>query len=166
MAPQQIRPIRVEGNVAYVPLTRGYEAIIDAEDVPLVSGHNWYAKVTPHTVYAVRRPSSGAIYLHRVILPLADGLLADHKNGDGLDNRRANLREATPGQNQYNKGGSRNSVSGVKGVSPCRKTGLWRARIKVDGKELALGSFHTVGEARAAYLSAASALHGEYAATR
>jgi len=163
---KQIRPIRVEGNIAYVPLTRGYEAIIDAADVPLVAGHNWYAKVTPHTVYAARRPSTGAVYLHRTILPLNDGLFADHKNGNGLDNRRANLRAATPGQNQYNKGASRNSASGAKGVSPCQKTGLWRARIKVDGKERVLGSFRTVDDARAAYLAASSELHGEYATER
>jgi hypothetical protein len=49
-----IRTIRIQGNVAYVPLTRGYEAIIDAGDVPLVLERNWTALLAPRTVYAVR----------------------------------------------------------------------------------------------------------------
>lgn len=72
MAKYQIRPIRIEGNVAYIPLTRGFEAVIDAADVPLVDGRNWCAAVKPNATYAVRKEKRDGkivgMHLHRVIL--------------------------------------------------------------------------------------------------
>ena len=109
-----IREIRIEGNIAYVPLTKGYEAVIDAEDVHLVAGRAWHAKVTKTKAGEVRSVYASAmtlrvdgkaknIWLHRVILGLTDGLLfADHIDGDGLNNRRSNLRVATPSENRKN----------------------------------------------------------------
>lgn len=67
------RPIRVEGDIAYVPLTKGYVAIIDVEDVPLVQGQNWCAKRSGKTVYAMRKAprdingKQSSIHLHRVL---------------------------------------------------------------------------------------------------
>lgn len=97
--PKKIRTIRVEGNIAYVPLTHGHEAIIDACDASLVDAFNWYARVRPHTVYAVRTTRSGMVKrdsrMHRAIMGDPDGFEVDHINGNGLDNRRDNLRLAT-----------------------------------------------------------------------
>ena len=106
--PMKIRPIRIEGQVAYVPLTKGYEAVIDATDAPLVEGWNWRAMVKKHTVYAVRGEWLGqgewrTISIHRVILNPPDGLLVDHRDGNGLLNQRFNLRGATPSQNGCNQ---------------------------------------------------------------
>lgn len=114
MATIAIRPIRVQGNIAYVTLTRGYESVIDAADVPLVQDMNWQAFVRPAMsggflpIYAagvtlLKNGPRKRLLLHKVILPVPDGMVVDHINGDGLDNRRCNLRPATHSQNSRNK---------------------------------------------------------------
>ena len=87
--PKAIRQIRVDGNIAYVPLTHGYEAIIDAADVPLVEGLNWLAHLAGRTVYARCASGSPKVYLHRFIMRPADDMCVDHISGDGLDCRSA-----------------------------------------------------------------------------
>lgn len=171
MAKRFVRPIRIEGNIAYVPLTKGYVATIDAADVPLVEGFNWCAFVTPRwTVYAGRGSSHDdgkhlAIRMHRVIIGAAHGLAVDHIDGNGLNNRRSNLRLATRAQNQHNRGVRADSASGLKGVLRHALTGRWRAYIRVDGKKIHLGYFDTAEAAHAAYSAAAHRLHGEFART-
>lgn len=101
------RPIAVVGDVAYVPLTQGERAIIDAKDVPLVEGRNWAVlkrrKRLCYAVSAGKPPGPKTLYMHRLILGPPDGMETDHINHDGLDNRRANLRACTGSQNQLNK---------------------------------------------------------------
>jgi hypothetical protein len=89
--PKSIRPIRVEGNVAFVPLTKGRESVIDAADVHLVEGFNWFAHVRGGGAYACSlrlSPKRKHIILHRIIMGDPDGLEIDHIDGDGLNNRR------------------------------------------------------------------------------
>ena len=168
MARMAIRQIRVQGNVAYVPLTQGHEAIIDAADVALVEGVNWCSKPTKWAVYAVRntpRDSNGKQgweAMHRVIMGATAGVFVDHISGDGLDNRRKNLRFATNTQNQHNRRLCRASTSGLKGASLHKPSGMWRARIRCSGKQYDLGSFDTAEEAHAAYCEASRRLHGEF----
>lgn len=167
------RPIRVEGSVAYVPLTRGHEAVIDAADVPLVDGYNWMAQPSRNTVYAARTDYSGpkprTVLLHRVLMGEPDGLLVDHRDGNGLNNRRhgdtANLRFASASQNQHNRGANKANGTGLKGVSPRKDRGTWHAKIRVGGKLRHLGSFATPEAAHEAYCAAAAELHSEFART-
>ena len=86
----------------------------------------------------------------------------DHINGDGTDNRIANLRLATRGQNMMNTGNRRNSTTGFKavGVIP---SGKYRARIRTNGKRIHLGVFPTAEDAAEAYRRAAIELCGEFA---
>ena len=111
-----IRPIRIDGNVAYVPLTKDYEAVIDAADAPLINAWNWTTFVGRSNIYAFRTywadNNRRTLYLHRAIMGELDGLQVDHINGNGLDNRRANLRLATGSQNQHNRRISRRNTSG------------------------------------------------------
>lgn len=86
----------------------------------------------------------------------------DHINGVKLDNRIANLREATGSENQYNKVSGCNT-SGFKGVGFNKRLGKYRAIIKKDKKSVYLGSFDDPQEAAHAYNKAAIALHGEFA---
>lgn len=163
MAANKIGQIRVDGNIAYIPLSKGYEAVIDAADVHLVSGMTWYAKVTPHTIYAVSKPwRSKAVYMHRLFFADCAEMI-DHADGNGINNRRINLRPATPRENQYNKSVSKSSISGAKGVSACPRTNLWRARIKKDGKEIMLGTFDTIADASVAYRKASEIFHSVFA---
>lgn len=162
---KQPRPIRIEGDVAYVPLTKGYEAIIDTADVPLVDGVNWCATVHHSAVYAVRtdlisgRPRR--VYMHRIIIP-CEGLEVDHVDWNGLNNRRNNLRAATTSQNQYNQRLAKHNTSGFKGVSWNKRREKWRAQIRAGGTRLDLGLFPTREDAHAAYAKASAELHGQF----
>jgi hypothetical protein len=166
MAPKKVRPIRVEGNIAFVPLTKGYEAVIDAADVHLVDGRNWCAMALRHTAYAQRTDCSGpkprTVYLHRAIMGEPDGFQVDHIDSDGLNNRRLNLREATGSQNQHNQRLAKHNTSGLKGVTWHKAAGKWQAQIKLKGKQRFLGLHATLEAAHATYAAASAALHKEF----
>jgi hypothetical protein len=166
MAKKAIRPIRIEGNVAYVPLTQGYEAIIDAADVPSLSAWNWCAKPMRHTVYAVRNEYAAGklatVYLHRAINGASGAFEVDHINGNGLDNRRANLRSVTAAQNRHNQRRRRDNTSGFRGVSFVKSANKWEAYISLGGKKSHLGFYHSAEDASKAYAVASAELHGQY----
>jgi hypothetical protein len=161
-----LRPIRVEGDVAFVPLSQGYEAVIDAVDISLVDGYNWSADVSRRTVYAVRREySKGAsknVRMHRVLMGEPKGFDVDHRDCDGLNNRRNNLRVATASQNKRNMRKPKHNTSGFKGVTLHKQTSKWQANIQIGGKHISLGLHETKAAAHAAYRQASATYHGEY----
>jgi hypothetical protein len=150
-----------------IPLTRGLVAIVDEADYDLVMAHQrWKADRHGRTYYAVVNLWSGgecvgAVRMHRLILPGAE--MVDHINGDGLDNRRCNLRVATNMQNQWNAGRRADNSSGYKGVSLRRATGKWYAYIRVNGFQHSLGFHDTAEHAARARDAAALEMHGEFA---
>ncbi len=163
MAPRAIRPIRVEGNIAYVTLTKGHEAVIDAADAAMVAAYNWFAVTKRSGVYAARRGEQGrTVYLHRQLSGPPDGMLVDHINGVTLDNRRCNLRFATPSQNQHNQKRSRANRSGLKGAHWASSRKKWAATIAIGGKRVWLGYYETPEEAHMAYRSASLEVHGRF----
>lgn len=163
---QKVRPIRIEGAVAYVTLSNGLEAVIDAEDAHFVEGWNWSARVTKWGVYAARTSyASGKkadVKMHRVILSAQDGDIVDHKNGDRRDNRKTNLRIATAAQNAQNAARRNDNSSGFKGVSMHKTSGKWWAYINVAGKRKSLGYYVKPEDAHSAYSKASAELHGEF----
>jgi hypothetical protein len=167
MAKFELRPIRIEGNVAYIPLTRGYEAVIDAADVPLVEKFSWRSAPMWRTVYALRSRRQGAKVitsnLHRDLLNASVGMEVDHIDGDGLNNRRSNLRLATSSENKWNRGRLSTNTSGYKGVSWHNGAKRWQASIRVAYRLIYLGAFQTPEDAHAAYCEAAARLHGDFA---
>lgn len=146
-----------------IPVTRGLCAVIDDADFDLVGSFKWHTLMQPTNTYAVRnvKLQDGRWGTERMHVVLTGWPETDHANGDGLDNRRANLRRATRSQNSLN-GSSRGGSSPFKGVS--LKEGRWRARIKVNYREIYLGRFSTPEEAAKAYDDAARDLAGEFAA--
>lgn len=155
-----------------VPLTLGKYAFIDIEDMDLLN-HKWSTNPRPNgNAYAFRSIYPGGKVqkeiMHRVILeriigrPLMPGELVDHIDGDGLNNRRANLRLATPKENMRNRKRAVTNKSGYKGVTFFPRTGKWKASIGVDGKCISLGYFDTPQSAYAAYCKAGRELHGEF----
>lgn len=162
-----IRPIIRNGGVGMVPLSQGKFAIVDAADIPLVEGRNWHAYVHLKVWYAANNEwvtgvGDRRIILHRLIAGAQPGQQVDHRNGDGLDCRRANLRIATPSQNSMNRGLRSDSRSGLKGAN-LKSNGRWGSSIAVDGKRRYLGVFDTAREAHEAYGAAAVEAHGEFA---
>lgn len=150
--------------MAFVTLTQGKIAILDDVDLPLVMPHRWQASRmgSSRNWYAVTTVDGTVVAMHRLILKLAPNVRCDHKNGNGLDNRRANLRPATVAQNAWNASSHSDNQSGYKGVSPT-KYGTWIAQIMVQGKHYHLGTFSSAIEAAQIYNRAALHFYGEFA---
>ncbi len=98
--------------------------------------------------------------MHKLITGLP---ATDHRNGDGLDNQRSNLRPANAAQNNHNQRPQVGHSSRFKGVTWHKKVRKWQAAIKVCGKTHYLGCYVSEEEAAAAYAAAALAFQGEYA---
>jgi hypothetical protein len=161
------RPIRIEGDVAYVELTQGYRAVLSAEDVCRVEAYSWRAQISNRTVYAYTADFSTGrrrnVAMHRLLMEFPVGMQVDHRDGDGLNNTRANLRLATAAQNQHNKMATKRNTSGFKGVFKARAK--WKAEIKVGGKSVYLWTFDAPDTAAKAYAKASADLHGEFGRT-
>ena len=151
-----------------IELTQGKVAIIDEADWPLVSGFGWYAVKDRNIWYAQANTSRKegprrTVRMHRLLLGLTDQKIKiDHRDGNGLNNRRTNLRACTHAQNLWNTVAHANNTSGFKGVSWDKQSGRWKAQIRGDLKKKHIGYFSTPEEAYAAYCAAALELHGEF----
>jgi len=154
----------MQGDFVEVKLTRGLVAIIDAEDWEMVSQHMWCASRGRNTNYAVTGHGRKQVRLHRFLLNPPDGMHVDHINGDGLCNRRANLRLCTSSENKRNRRKQPGRSSEFKGVSKQQRERPkpWLAMIQVDKKRHAR-NFATEIEAALWYDEMAKELHGEFA---
>ena len=154
-----------------IPLTQGKYAIVDPDDYQRLSKHKWYAAGRRgNCYYAVRmiKTRNGTkrqFHMHRQILKVPDDMFVDHINRNSLDNRKANLRPATPSQNVRNraKNTNRTYTSKYKGVTWNRCIKPWRAHIHFNHKLISLGSFDDEIRAAKAYDRAAKRYHGEFA---
>lgn len=152
-----------------IPLSRGLEAIVDDADFDRLSKYKWYASSTKNkrACYALRHDRTDGdrvVQMHRDVLCLARGMYVDHVDGNGLNNRRANLRPSTPSQNSRNRFAHRDGRSKYKGVSKTRRfEKSWRAQIWSGHRNISLGSFGSEVEAAKAYDAAARELYGEFA---
>lgn len=157
--------IIVCGDLAYVKLSQGLTATIDAGDVPLVHARRWAAvrRFDGRAFYAVSGHGEQRVWMHRLIVDAERGQDVDHEDGDGLNNRRGNLRAATRAENSRNQRRRRNSRSGFKGVTWHKLGGRWAAQITANGKNHYLGLFDTPEAAHAAYVAASHTLHGQFA---
>jgi len=151
-----------------IPISRGFEAIVDVSDYELVMSKKWSVVigVESHTRYAKCsfRDSQGKkrqVLMHRFILGLSDPrVFVDHRNRNGLDNRRSNLRIADDCTNQANTKIRSDNTSGYRGVR--HNAGKWVAQIKIDRQWKYLGRFKTPEEAARAYDAKAVEVFGEF----
>lgn len=145
-----------------IPLTQGLLAIVDRDDLEAVlAAGPWHASDNGSgTIYAATYLNGERIRMHKF---LTCWPYTDHINGDPLDNRRANLRQATPLQNVGNSKLSRRNTSGYKGVSWWEHKKRWKAYIAHDRRQKHLGYFDTPEEAARAYDAAAREKWGEFA---
>ena len=146
-----------------IKLTQGKYVLVDDEDFDWLNQWKWLAFDNNGHFYAARRPKSGIVFMHRLILESGKGNIVDHANQDTLDNRRSNIRLCTRAENQANRGSSKGSASIYKGVTWDKRGKKWCAAIKVDGKSIALGRFEDEVEAAKAYDKKHIEVHAEFA---
>jgi hypothetical protein len=154
-----------------IPLSQGQVALVDDEDYARLNEFRWFAHKSRKTFYAFRnyRDTQRRIGLmHREILGAAPGQMVDHRNRNGLDNQRANLRFATVQQNNHNAALRADNATGFKGVH-CRtrtkSARKYQAYIAFGGRVEYLGVYEDAAQAAHAYDARARELFGEFAHT-
>jgi len=139
-------------------------AIIDNGDWLLIKSYKWHVMCTSiksgKKLYAYTN-RLGVTSMHRLIMDAKSGQIIDHVNGNGLDNRRSNLRFSSHTLNQINRGKQKNNKSGYKGV--CRRRNKWIAQISKNKKHYFLGYFNSKIEAAKAYDAKAKELYNDFA---
>ena len=150
-----------------IPLTQGKFALVDDADYEELIKHKWLACVFDRTSYARRRKRINgkciAYHMHRLIMNAPDDKHIDHKDGNGLNNQRSNLRICTQAENIRNQGIGKNNTSGYKGVNWCTRNNKWIARVGHKYERVYLGYFTCLIKAAKAYDKVALELHGEFA---
>jgi hypothetical protein len=150
-------------------LGEGEWAIVDPQDYYWLGKFKWIFWGGGRNPYAVREvkiepKKTKRVYLHRAIMKAPKRRLVDHRNGDGLDNRRANLRLATHSQNAINRPKRKSKTSSkYRGVFFSKPRGKWGAVIRLHYKQKWLGVFKNEIDAARAYDTAAIKYHKEFA---
>ena len=158
--------------VTKISLTQGLFALVDDEDAEIVNQYKWYTQRCKNLLYAVKAVPTGngkqaKLFMHTFLTGFK---ITDHIDGDGLNNCRENLREATRIENGMNKRKRPGTTSPFKGVYWYKKTKRFKAQISVpsrvggNGKRKNLGYFLNESEAAQAYDNAARELFGDFAA--
>lgn len=166
---------RFEGNTGFIDISNkngNFSIVFDKDDYRRIKNIPWYIRKDKHTkdlYYASGVIGYGCnlngerlsfnVPMHRLIMSFPENTPIDHKNHNGLDNRKENLRETTNSHNNANT--RRAGKSGARGVF--FKDGAYEARIKINKKQVYLGRHKTLNEAAKKYNEAAFFYHGEHA---
>ncbi len=130
-------------SVKYITLTKGKHALVDAADFERLNKHKWWAQHSncgSSGWYAVRQEGRRRIYMHREVMNVPDGIVVDHIQRNGLDNRQCNLRVCTPLENAYNRRFHSRS-SRFQGIRYIERLDKWLAGIKALGRREHIGLF-------------------------
>ena len=151
-----------------VSLTKEQIALVDDKDYEFVSQYKWFAVEVNDGYYAGRKSSrklgkQKTLYMHRLIMDACYSQEVDHINGNGLDNRRENLRLCTHAENMHNRKVTSEGSSKYKGVSWHKSKKKWASRIWLNNKQIHLGYFKDEIEAAQVYNNAALKYHGDFA---
>jgi hypothetical protein len=156
--------IPIGPSIAYVELTQGQFALIDAEDVDKIGRFQWFAAKKKNTgqFYAHRKQDGRIVRLHNEIAGHREGLTVDHRQFERtLDNRKANLRHAGRSVQMWNRRKFRNNTSGFIGAFHDKRNGAWRAIIIHVGVRIDLGTYTNKIDAAKAYDKTAFILRGK-----
>lgn len=147
-----------------IPLTQGYEAIVDDEDyVWAASLFPWCVSKSSNKRYASKRQNKKIVYLHRLLMNAPAGVEVDHINGNGLDNRRENLRLCSHADNQRAKKPQRGGTSPYRGVYWYKRHQKWATKIQRLDDVYFLGYFSEEEDAARAWDKKAKELFGDFA---
>jgi hypothetical protein len=149
-------------------MINGHEIFIDEDEAWRLEEYHYRIMQGANRKYYVLRMGlvDGkwlAILLHREINNTPKSFDTDHINGNSLDNRKINLRTCTRSQNSMNKGIRADNASRITGVSWDKRDHKWRAYINFDGRQISLGFFNSVWDAKTARQLAELELFGEFA---
>jgi hypothetical protein len=144
-------------------LTQGKQALVDDDDFEKVNKYNWCLSKYNHASYALRHDGKKRMLMHRLIMDCPEGKDIDHINGNGLDNRKCNLRICSRSENMMNSGLYETNTSGFRGVHWDKQQMKWRARIHKDGKKINLGRFDSKEEAARVRDAKVKELFGDFA---
>jgi hypothetical protein len=149
-----------------IKLRNGLDVFIDEDDYDNVKRYRWNLKSNGDTckyavTYIYGNNKQKVLRMHRLIMNPAEGEEIDHINGNGLDNRKCNLRIASAWQNNMNVRKNKVNTSGFKGVDKSLKK--WKARIQYGRKRIHIGTYNNKIDAAKAYDKKARELFGEFA---
>jgi hypothetical protein len=150
-------------------LTQGKVALVDDEDFDYLNQWKWTASKHSHTIYAIRdvwqkgQNKGKRIYMHREILETPQDLEVDHKDNNGLNCQRNNIRNCTHCQNQHNQKTSKNNKTGFKGICFNKHARKYMVQLALNGKTIYGGIYANIKEAAIAYNRLAETNHGEFA---
>ncbi len=149
-----------------IKLTQGEYALVDDEDFEELNKYKWHCQRYANSNYAKRwnkNKKPNTINMHRQITNCPDNMQIDHINGDGLDNRKRNLRICTQQQNGLNiLKTKKESTTGIRCVSYNKKTNKYCPYIYLNGKRKRLGAFDDIEDARVAYIRASLKYYGDF----
>ena len=159
------------GEYCLIGLTQGQLTQVNADDFEYLNRWKWYARwdADSSVFRGMRNGLLGegrlgeTVILASFVMGEPHGFFVDHKDNNPLNNRRYNLRLSTRTQNNCNRRKAHNKSSQFKGVSWHARTQKWQARIKINGKSIALGYFNEEVDAAVSYQSAAPKVHFEFA---